>query len=195
MPGSSPTPSVSSDHSPEELCRISSRTPGPVAEDPHGASRTPGHAPGPMRPSLRWPPRPRGERCLLPWVVAVPPRAGRRMRFPGDPSRRGVIKPPPRLRTLLVVASVCFAVAGCGVAGPKSRTFVGPVTVMNAHRVCVGGPDASGECFVKSEATSSLRVSDCVRVTYVLHDSPGPSIPSSLGTLDGSRHASECPHQ
>jgi hypothetical protein len=93
------------------------------------------------------------------------------------------------------VALTGFALAGCGVAGPESRTFVGPVTVVDSDTVCIGGPDASGECFVRDQMTKNLRVSDCVRVTYALHDSPGPSTASKIQPLDAATHAVDCPRQ
>jgi hypothetical protein len=102
---------------------------------------------------------------------------------------------PHRCGVWLGVALVGLVANGCGVAGPESRTFVGPVTVINSHTVCIGGPDASGECFVKDQMTKSLRVSDCVRVTYVLHDSPGPSTAWKIQRLDPATHAADCPRQ
>jgi hypothetical protein len=95
----------------------------------------------------------------------------------------------------LGVALVGLVTSGCGVAGPGSRTFVGPVTTVNSHTVCIGGPDASGECFVKDQMTKNLHVSDCVRVTYDLHDSPEPSTASKVQHLDRVTHAADCPRQ
>jgi hypothetical protein len=88
-----------------------------------------------------------------------------------------------------------LALTGCGVASPESRTFVGPVTVVNSDRVCIGGSDASGECFVKNQTTRNLRVSDCVRVTYVLHEVPGPSVASKIEHLNAATHPDNCPRQ
>jgi hypothetical protein len=84
------------------------------------------------------------------------------------------------------VALAGITLAGCGVAGPQSRTFVGPVTIINQTRVCVGGPDASGECFVKDRLTRNLHVSDCVRVTYLLQGSARPSTASRIEHLDAA---------
>lgn len=71
---------------------------------------------------------------------------------------------------------------------------MGPVTVVNPQRVCVGGPDASGECFIKPRSTQGLHVSDCVRVTYTLHDSPGPSTATKIEHLDAATHTADCRH-
>ncbi len=67
--------------------------------------------------------------------------------------------------------------------------------MVNASRVCIGGTDASGECFIKNQLTKDLRVSDCIRITYTLHDSPGPSTPSRIEQLDAAAHAAACPPQ
>ena len=88
---------------------------------------------------------------------------------------------------------VAMALGGCGVAGPESRTFVGPVTVMNTTTVCIGGSSASGGCFVRDRLTRDLHVSDCVRVTYAPHDSAGPSTASKIEHLDAATHAADCP--
>jgi hypothetical protein len=88
-----------------------------------------------------------------------------------------------------------FAVAGCGVAGPSSRTFVGPVTVVSHHTVCVGGPDASGECFVKNRVTRNLHVSDCVRVTYTLGDSAAVATAARIDRLEAASHTADCPRE
>jgi hypothetical protein len=85
--------------------------------------------------------------------------------------------------------------AACGVAGPESRTFVGPVTVVDRTRVCIGGADASGECFVRDRRTRNLRVNDCVRVSYLLHSSAGPSTASGIQRLSAADHAGACPPQ
>jgi hypothetical protein len=105
----------------------------------------------------------------------------------------GGVRPHPRV--WLGVALTGSLVAACGVAGPESRTFVGPVTVVGASGVCVGGPEASGECFVRDRLTRDLHVSDCVRVTYVVHDSPGRSTATKVERLDPSKHADACPRQ
>ncbi len=91
-----------------------------------------------------------------------------------------------RLVATLALAMVCLAPAGCGAAGPRARTFVGPVTVVSHDSVCVGGPDASGECFVKDEITQELKVSDCIRVTYT------PPDDSRLRDRDDDRAPRRC---
>jgi len=40
---------------------------------------------------------------------------------------------------------------------------VGPVTVVSHDSVCVGGPAASGECFVQDRTTRRLHVGECLR--------------------------------
>ena len=70
--------------------------------------------------------------------------------------------------TRLLVAALVGSVmiAGCTRSGAQTRTYVGPVTEVDTHTVCIGGPEASGECFVKDQVTERLRVNDCVSVTY-----------------------------
>lgn len=106
-----------------------------------------------------------------------------------------VSRPTPRRGIWLTVALAGVGLVGCGVAGPQTRTFVGPVTVVNASRVCIGATDESGECFIKNQLTKQLRVSNCIRVTYTLHDSPGPSTPSEIEHLKAATHAAACPRQ
>lgn len=105
-----------------------------------------------------------------------------------------VIRPTPPRGALLSLA-LAFGLVGCGGAGPQTRTFVGPVTVVYASEVCIGGPDAGGECFIRDQVTSDLRVSDCVRVTYTLNDSPGQSTASKIEHLDAATDAAACPRQ
>src|SRR5918993_2693275 len=69
-----------------------------------------------------------------------------------------------RLLVAALVGSVM--IAGCTRSGAQTRTYVGQVTEVDAHTVCIGGPAASGECFVKDQVTERLRVNDCVSVTY-----------------------------
>ena len=106
-----------------------------------------------------------------------------------------VIRPPARRAALVFVAAASFAVAGCGVAGPESRTFVGPVTVVSRDSICVGGPDASGEGFGKNPVTRNLHVSDCVRVTYTPDDSTTRSTATRIERLDAAINAADCPPQ
>jgi hypothetical protein len=88
-----------------------------------------------------------------------------------------------------------LAVAGCGVAGPRSSTLLGPVTAVGRDSVCVGGADASGECFNKDRRTRNLHVSDCVRVTYTPDDSAAYSTAAKIERLDAGSHTAECPRQ
>ena len=106
-----------------------------------------------------------------------------------------VSKRPPRGKAGLYVALACVAVTGCGVAGPESRTLVGPVTVVSHDSVCIGGPDASGECFAKNWLTRNLRVSDCIRVTYEPDESAAYTTATRIEHLDAARHAADCPRQ
>ena len=102
----------------------------------------------------------------------------------------------PRSRAWLAAALGCLTSTGCGVVGPESRTFVGPVTVVGRDSVCIGGPNASGECFVKDETTRNLKVSDCVAVTYrPPNESAAYATPTKIEHLDAASHAADCPRQ
>ena len=70
------------------------------------------------------------------------------------------------IRMLLAALAASVMIAGCTRAGAETRTYVGPVTEVDTHSVCIGGPEASGECFVKDQVTEHLHVNDCVSVTY-----------------------------
>lgn len=105
-----------------------------------------------------------------------------------------ISSPLPRA-TRLAATFVVVAMAGCGVAGPRPRTYVGPVTVVSRHSVCIGGPDASGACFVKDRMTKGLRVSDCLRVTYTPGESAGYETPTEIEHLDAASHQDDCPRQ
>jgi len=72
---------------------------------------------------------------------------------------------------------------------------VGPVTVVSHDSVCIGGPAASGECFVKKHRTRNLHVSDCVRVTCTPDDSATHSTATKIETLDAANHTADCPRQ
>jgi hypothetical protein len=97
--------------------------------------------------------------------------------------------------TRLAAAFVAAVLTGCGVAGPEPRTFIGPVTVVRHNGVCIGGPDASGECFVKDQMTKDLHVSDCIRVTYTPDESAAYATPTKIEQLDAGSHTSDCPRQ
>lgn len=76
---------------------------------------------------------------------------------------------PARLILPLLVAT-----AACATSGTR-HTFVGPVTVVDAHVTCVGAAAASGQCFAQSRATRGLAVGECVEVSYVASsDATGP---------------------
>jgi len=98
-------------------------------------------------------------------------------------------------RSWIGVALAGIALGGCGVAGPEPRTFVGPVTVVDSTGVCIGGPEATGECLVKDRLTRDLHVSDCVRVTYVVREVPGPSTATKVDRLDAAENSKACPRQ
>jgi hypothetical protein len=99
-------------------------------------------------------------------------------------------------RAWLAAALGSPTLTGCGVAGPESRTFVGPVTVVGSDSVCIGGPNASGECFAKDQMTRNLNVSDCVRVTYTPpNQSAACATPTKIENLDASSHTADCPRQ
>jgi hypothetical protein len=89
----------------------------------------------------------------------------------------------------------CVALAGCAVVGPESRTFVGPVTVVSHHSVCIGGPNASGECFAKDQLTRHLQVTDCVRVTYRRDDSAAHATLTDVEHLVAGDHPADCLRQ
>ena len=101
----------------------------------------------------------------------------------------------PAVRVGLALLACGVLTACAGGSGPASRSFVGRVTVVASTSACVGGPSASGECFVRDRFTRSLHVGDCVRVTYKLHDSEGPSTASKIEHLDASTDAAHCPRQ
>jgi hypothetical protein len=71
---------------------------------------------------------------------------------------------------LALLACGVLTTACAGGSGPASRSLVGRVTVVKSTTACIGGPSASGECFVRDRLTRSLHVGDCVRVTSLLLD-------------------------
>jgi hypothetical protein len=95
----------------------------------------------------------------------------------------------------MIVAAACLAVTGCGASHPNPKTIEGPVTTVNQHTVCVGGLNASGECFTVDSVTRSLQVNDCVRLTYTPDDAATPSTATRVEHLDAATNASTCPHQ
>lgn len=98
----------------------------------------------------------------------------------------------PRTR-VLIAATVTLLLTGCG--GNSVRTFVGPVTGIGLHRVCVGAPEAAGECFWQTPLTAGLRANDCVQVTYASPAQP-TSTPKKLQKVtrvNASDHPRDCP--
>jgi hypothetical protein len=106
-----------------------------------------------------------------------------------------VTRHSPRLVARLALAAACVALAGCGVAGPEARTFVGPVTAVSHDAVCIGGANASGECFVEDKNTWNLRVSECIRVTYTPDGSQAYATATTVEHLDAATHKTDCPRQ
>ena len=72
---------------------------------------------------------------------------------------------------------------------------MGPVTVVSRDSVCIGGADASGECFIQNRMLRNLHVSDCVRVTYTPDDSASYPTATTIENLDAAAHAADCPRQ
>lgn len=88
---------------------------------------------------------------------------------------------------LAVIVAVTLAAAGCGGArtgcpmSTRDGVRTGPVTVLRADVLCVGGPQATGTCFSTSaEQTRGLRVSVCVTVHYDTTDVGGRRRASSV---------------
>src|SRR5918993_2589158 len=97
-----------------------------------------------------------------------------------------------RLLVAALVGSVM--IAGCTRSGTQTRTYVGQVTEVDTHTVCIGGPEASGECFIKDQITERLRVNDCVSVTYT--PEPGNvalSRANKVVAAEPASHQVECP--
>ncbi len=97
--------------------------------------------------------------------------------------------------TLMATAAACLAVTGCGASNANPRTIDGPVTTVNQHTVCVGGPAASGECFAIDAVTKSLQVNDCVRVTYTSEGSSATATATKVDHLDAATNVNACPRQ
>jgi hypothetical protein len=97
-------------------------------------------------------------------------------------------------------AGICPYPRGCRPGWVRSHwrgspDLRGPVTQVSRDTVCIGGPDASGECFVKNDLTEDLRVSACVRVTYTPDDSAAYATPTGIEHLDTASHTTDCPRQ
>ena len=68
--------------------------------------------------------------------------------------------------------------------------------MVNARTVCIGGPEADGECFVKDPVTQRLRVDDCVSVTYApTSREGGPYRATKVSGEAVDSHPDECPGQ
>lgn len=99
-------------------------------------------------------------------------------------------------RLLLAALAGSLVLAGCARSDAQTRTYVGQVTEVDTHTVCIGGPEASGECFVKDQVTERLRVGDCVSVTYAPEPpEPGPYRAKKVSAVDVDSHRSECPER
>lgn len=95
--------------------------------------------------------------------------AGRRVRRPPDLGMRPVPRREDRHRT---------------------------VTLVESQGVCIGGLEASGECFVQDAVTRDLRVNDCVWVSYAPDPHrKGPSRAAEVIEVPASAHSRECPMQ
>jgi nitrous oxide reductase accessory protein NosL len=98
-------------------------------------------------------------------------------------------------RLLLAALVGSVMITGCARADAETRTYVGQVTEVDAGTVCVGGPEASGECFVKDQVTERLRLNDCVSVTYAPEPpQQGPYRAKEVAAADVASHPSECPN-
>ena len=86
-------------------------------------------------------------------------------------------------------------ILGC-VEFSSERTYLGLVTTIGAGRVCVGGLEASGECFFEDTVTRELRENDCVRVTYTPRSQEqGPYHAAEVIEVPAAAHTKECPAQ
>ena len=98
------------------------------------------------------------------------------------------------VRLLWAVLAGSVMVAGCARPGAETRTYIGQVTEVHARTVCVGAPEAKGECVIKDQVTERLRMKDCVTVTYT--PEPGNVTPSRAKKVVAANRAShqvECP--
>lgn len=99
----------------------------------------------------------------------------------------------PLARMLVIAAFGVVLIAGL-VTFVWERTYTGLVTTVGAGRVCVGGLEASGECFWQDTVTRDLRVNDCVRVTYTPEaGKQGPYHAAEVIEVPASAHTRECP--
>ena len=100
------------------------------------------------------------------------------------------------VRLLCAALAGWVMIAGCTRSGAETRTYVGQVTEVDDSGVCIGGPEAWGQCFVTDQVTERLRVNDCVRVTYAPDPKRlGPSRATKVSAVDRDAHPLECPGQ
>lgn len=100
------------------------------------------------------------------------------------------------VRLLCAALAGSVMIAGCTGSDTETRTYVGQVTEIDASGVCIGGPEASGECFVKDRVTERLRVNDRVSVTYIPDSGKlGPSRATEVSAADRELHPLDCPGQ
>jgi hypothetical protein len=100
------------------------------------------------------------------------------------------------VRLLWAVLAGSVILAGCARPDAETRTFVGQVTEVYARTICVGAPEAKGECFIKDQVTERLRVKDCVSVMYTPEPGDmGPSRANKVVAADRASHQVECPEQ
>jgi len=83
------------------------------------------------------------------------------------------------------MAASFILLSGCS----SGDRFTGVVTTTNP-RLCLGRPEASGDCFVAdAKFLDGLRMDDCVTVTYQTRNSPDPG---PRGTVTAIERADEC---
>ena len=100
------------------------------------------------------------------------------------------------VRLLCAALAGSVMIAGCTRPDAETRTYVGQVTEVDANTVCVGAPEAKGECFVKDQVTERLHLKDCVSVTYTPEpENVAPSRATTVVAADRASHQAECPEQ
>ncbi len=91
---------------------------------------------------------------------------------------------------LLLVSGVT---TGCGASGDG---WYGAITTLHP-RLCVGRHEASGDCFegASPSTMSSLRLGECVRVTFRSSATPGESHDRllTIKPVKASDHQTDCP--
>ena len=100
------------------------------------------------------------------------------------------------VRLLCAALAGSVMIAGCTRSSAETRTYVGQVTEVGTSGVCIGGPEASGECFLKDQLTERLLVNDCVSVTYTPGPRRlGPSRATKVSAAHRDSHPLDCPEQ